>query len=110
MAKLIVGEPLLVKGPSHIEKALVKSIEKDLYILDNGLKINSSLEIKQGINNSKFIVTPFDEVEYNYEISKLKISRYTNLILSNYKDLKDNVAVIRIANKLEKICNRYINK
>ena len=110
MAKLAVGDHSLVKGLSHIEKALVKSIEKGLYILDNGLKLNSNLEIVEGVKNSKLTVTPFDEVEYNYGISRLKISRYTNLILSNYKDLKDKEAVIRIAEKLEKVCTKYINK
>lgn len=109
MAKLKVGDPVLIKGPAHLEKALVEKVEKGFYLLDNQLKINQDLKIEGLSKGSQLKVMPFDEAEYQYGISLMKISRYLSEIKDNYKFIKDKEKVVKIAEKLEKIKLKYIN-
>ena len=61
--KLNIGDPVLVTGPAHFEKAEVIERSKGIYTLNNQMKITKDLSI---IGNSRFKVTPFNDEEYDY--------------------------------------------
>lgn len=108
MVKLKVGDPLLIKGPAHLEKAQIEKVDKDNYYLDNGLKLTKDLVIDGLSKGSQLKVTLFDETEYKYGISLMKISRYLSEIRDNYKFIKDQEKVIKLAEKLERIHSKYV--
>lgn len=105
--KLKEKDALLVTGPSHYEKAIVDSILKDnRYKLNNGMVIDNNLNIIS-IVTSKFKVEPFDEVKYNYLLSKERIPRILTKINEELGKLP-NESVIKLYNKLKRIEEKYL--
>ena len=102
--KLKVGETFTVTGPSHFEKATVEKVEKGVYTLSNGLKINSSLEV---LGSSRFKVKPFDENEYRYLLATNQIPRFLDQIKSSYKNLPQE-NLVKVHEKLKKLTQKYL--
>lgn len=102
--KLKVGDIFMVTGPAHFEKAVVEKAEKGVYTLNNGLKIDNSLQV---IGQSRFNVKEFNQGEYDYQLALNQIPRLLEVIKSNYKSLpSDNL--IKAKEKLERIINKYM--
>lgn len=103
--KLKEGDILMVLGPAHFEKAEITKAEKGIYTLNNGLKIDSNLQILGG--TSRFKVKPFEQSEYDYHLALNSILRLLQVIRDNYKNLSSE-NVLKIKDKLERITNKYM--
>lgn len=102
--KLKVGEQFTVIGPYHFEKTIVEKAEKGVYTLNNGLKINSSLEI---IGPSKFKVKPFDQKEYDFLLATDQIPKQLDKIKASYKNLSQD-SMLKLNEKLKRLVTKYL--
>lgn len=101
--KLKEGDPLLVIGHSHFEKAHVINVKKGVITLNNQIKVDNTLKV---LNNSKFEVKPFDQTEYDHLISKSEIPKLLSKITSSYQNLPSS-SMIMVKHKLERIIKKY---
>ena len=101
--KLKVGDPVLITGSFHYDKALVEKIEKGVVYLNNGMKIDHNY---QNLQRSECTAQPWDEAEWEYQRAMHSYKSNLTIIRDNFPTLEKPYA-IGINQKLEKIINKY---
>lgn len=102
--KLNIGDPVLVTGPAHFEKAEVIERSKGIYTLNNQMKITKDLSI---IGNSRFKVTPFNDEEYSYLLAVNQIPRQLSIIKEKMDKGLAKEPILKIHQKLKNIITKY---
>lgn len=102
--KLNIGDPVLVIGPAHFEKAEVIERSKGIYTLNNQMKITKDLSI---IGNSRFKITPFNNEEYNYLLAVNQIPRQLSIIKEKMDNGLAKESILKIHQKLKNIITKY---
>ena len=102
--KLNIGDPVLVTGPAHFEKAEVIERSKGIYTLNNQMKITKDLSI---IGNSRFKVTPFNDEEYSYLLAVNQIPRQLSIIKEKMDKGLAKESILKIHQKLKNIITKY---
>lgn len=97
-----VGDLLLVTGPAFFEKTSIKSKEKEVYILENGIKIDRSLTPL----NSKYQVEKFDDEKYRLLKAKRVVNRGLEKISTLVKEGISDEDTIFLAGKVKRILKR----
>lgn len=97
-----VGDLLLVTGPAFFEKTYIKSKEKGVYILENGIKIDRSLTPL----NSKYKVEKFDDEKYRLLKAKRVVDRGLEKISTLVKEGISDEDIIFLAGKVKRILKR----
>lgn len=97
--KLQLGQLFIVTGPHHYEKAEVIGIDKKVYTLDNGIKINRHLEPL----NSRLTIEPFDQDKWDLLVAKGNLPK----LISKLSSIKvPDEKVIMVYNKLNKLISK----
>lgn len=97
-----VGDLLLVTGPAFLEKTSIKSKEKGVYILENGIKIDRYLTPL----NSKYQVEKFDDEKYRLLKAKRVVNRGLEKISTLVKEGISDEDTIFLAGKVKRILKR----
>lgn len=103
MKKLEIGDPVLVTGFGHFEKAKVVSIKKGLILLDNNMQIDRSFN---NVTRSQMKAQAWDEDEYNFLKAKTLMRQELSAIQRNWNNLGKE-ETIALYNKLSKIVDKY---
>lgn len=97
-----VGDLLLVTGPAFFEKTSIKSKEKGVYILENGIKIDRYLTPL----NSKYQVEKFDDEKYRLLKAKRIVNQGLEKISILVKEGISDEDTIFLAGKVKRILKR----
>lgn len=97
-----VGDLLLVTGPAFFEKTPIKSKEKGVYTLENGIKIDRHLTPL----NSKYQVEKFDDEKYRLLKAKRVVNRGLEKISILVKEGISDEDTIFLAGKVKRILKR----
>lgn len=97
-----VGDLLLVTGPAFFEKTSIKSKEKGVYLLENGIKVDRSLKPL----NSKYQIEKFDNEKYRLLKAKRVVNRGIEKISSIIKEGISDDDTIFLAGKVKRILKR----
>lgn len=101
--KLKVGDPVLITGSFHYDKALVTKVEKGLITLNNGMQIDQDY---YNVKKSECTAQPWDEAEWEYERAIHSYKSNLTCLRDNFSALEKPYA-IEVNKKLEKIINKY---
>lgn len=97
-----VGDLLLVTGPAFFEKTPIKSKEKWGYLLENGIKVDKSLNPL----NSKYQVEEFDPDKYKLFKANRVVNRGLDKISSKVKEGLKDEDIIFLAGKVKRILKK----
>lgn len=97
-----VGDLLLVIGPAFFEKTSIKSKEKGVYLLENGIKIDNTLKPI----NSKYQVEKFDENKYKLLKASRVVNRGIEKISNKVKEGLSDEDTLFLAGKVKRILKR----
>ena len=100
--KLKVGDPVLIIGPFHYEKATVISIEKGIIALSNNMKIDRNY---QNVIKSSYQAKPWDEQEFEYWKAYSSLSSLLDKYQTYFRKLGKNDLVL-VYHKLIKLANK----
>lgn len=103
--RLKVGDPVLITGPFHYEKAIVIDINKKsgVLTLDNQIRITQNFEV---LSKTSMKAEPFDQEKMDFlHANSLFEANMKTLI--RYKEDLPKEAIITINSKLEKWLQKY---
>lgn len=98
-----VGDPILITGPSHYEKATVIKVEKNVVTLDNQMKINHEFN---NLTKTPMVAEPWDQDKFNILHAKRMMDPEILAIQRGWMKLPDD-AIVAIDHKLSKILKKY---
>jgi len=103
--KLQIGDPVLVTGPFHYEKAVVIEIDKKTgaLILDNHMRITQNFD---NLSKTQMKAEPFDQDKLDFLHANSLFDSNINTLLKYKEDLPKE-AIISINSKLEKWLKKY---
>lgn len=100
--KLKIGDPVLITGPFHYEKATVISIEKGVIALSNNMKIDRNY---QNVTKSSYQAQPWDEHEFEYWKAYSSLGSLLDKYQTYFRKLgKDDLVLVY--HKLIKLANK----
>ena len=100
--KLKIGNPVLITGPFHYEKATVISIEKGVITLSNNMKIDRDYK---NVTKSNYQAQPWDEHEFEYQKAYHSLCSLLDKYQNSFRKL-DKDSLILTYNKLIKLANK----
>ncbi len=106
MAKLQVGDYVLVTGPSHYEKATVISVEKNQFTLDNHMVIDKHYN---NMVKSSMTAEPWDEEKFTVLRAEHQFIGQLHKLEENFRYKMTKEQKVKVFNKLLKI-NQNINQ
>ena len=101
--KLKVGDPVLITGYAHFEKAEVVAIKNGAYHLNNQMVINSDFD---NLVRSNMKAEAWNEDKYNYLKARYLIPVKLSTIQRHWRSLSDEEA-LALFNKLNHIIKRH---
>lgn len=101
--KLQVGDPILITGPAHYEKATVIKVEKNVVTLDNQMKINHEFN---NLTKTVMVAEPWDQDKFDILHAKRMMESEILAIQKGWRRLPDE-AIVAIEHKLSKIMEKY---
>ena len=101
--KLKVGDPILITGPAHYEKATVIKVEKNVVTLDNQMKIDHEFN---NLTKTSMVAEPWDQDKFDILHARSKIESRIFAIQKGWRELTDE-AIVSIEHKLSKIIEKY---
>lgn len=101
--KLKVGDPILITGPAHYEKATVIKVEKNVVTLDNQMKIDQEFN---NITKTSMVAEPWDQDKFNILHAKRMMDPEIFAIQRGWNRLPDEY-IVAIEHKLRKILEKY---
>lgn len=97
-----VGDLLLVTGPAFFEKTSIKSKEKGVYLLENGIKIDNTMKPL----NSKYQIEKFNEDKYKLLKASRVVNRGIEKIYAKVKEGLSEEETLFLAGKLKRILKK----
>lgn len=103
--KLQVGDPILISGPSHYEKAIIVKIDKSsgIITLDNQMRIDREYN---NLSKTSMRAEPFDQDKFDFLHANSLFDSNIRTLLSQKSQLPEE-AVIAINSRLEKWIQKY---
>ena len=105
MEKLQVGDPVLVTGPAHYEKAMVIKVDKktNIVTLDNQMQITHDYK---NITRTQMKAEPFDQEKLDFLHANSLFEANIRTFL-RYKEQLPKEAIVSINQRLEKWLVKY---